>query len=116
MSGLRPLRKVRLEMSVALWDKGAISDPLRASHPYNYIGSGVQLGLTQKIADLGLTMSVNMDLGADKDVDVDVGKEEDEGMDVDIGEEDDKGMDVDVVVDEEMDLDMDINMDVDVQV
>ena len=111
---------------MALWDKGAISDPLRASHPYNYIGSGVKLGLTQKVADLGLTMSVNMDLGVDKDVDigeeddedmdVDIGEEDDEDMDVDIGEENDEDMDVDVVVDEEMDLDMDINMDVDVQV
>ena len=95
-------------MSVALWDKGAISDPLRVSHSFNYIGSGVQLGLTQKIADFGFTMSVNMDLGVDKDVNVDVGKEEDEGMDVDVV--------VDEEMDVDMDLDMDVNMDVDVQV
>ena len=122
VSGLGPLGKVGLEMSVALWDKGAISDPLRASHPYNYIGSGVKLGLIQKVADLGLTMSVNMDLGIDKDVDVGEGNGED--MDVDIGEEDDEYMDVDIGEenDEYMDVDIgeendeDFNMDVDVQV
>ncbi len=46
---------VRLEMSVALWDKGAISDPLRVPHSFNYTGFGAQIGLTQRIVDLGFT-------------------------------------------------------------
>ena len=122
--GLGPLGKVGLEMSVALWDKGAVSDPLRASHPYNYTGSGVKLGLIQKIADLGLTMSVDMSLGVDKDVDVGEGNGED--MDIDISEESDDYMDVDISGgnDEDFNMDVDVgeekdkgfNMDVDVQV
>ena len=120
--GLGPLGKVGLEMSVALWDKGAVSDPLRASHPYNYTGSGVKLGLIQKIADLGLTMSVDMSLGIDKDVDVGEGSSED--MDVDISEEDDDYMDMDISEGNDEDFNMDVdageekdedfNMDVDV--
>ena len=120
--GLGPLGRVGLEMSVALWDKGAVSDPLRASHPYNYTGSGVKLGLIQKITDLGLTMSVDMSLGVDEDVDVGEGNGED--MEVDISEEDDDYMDMDISGGNDEDFNMDVdageekdedfNMDVDV--
>ncbi len=136
--GSGPLGRVGLEMSVALWDKGAVSDPLRASHSYTFTGSGVKLGLTQKITDLGLTMSVDMSLGIDEDVDVgegngedmevDISEEDDDCMDMDIsgGNDEDLNMDVDAGEEEDEDLNMDVdvgeekdedfNMDVDVQV